>query len=41
MVRTRSDKEIQMISQSCQIVADTIEMLEEFVVPGTKLVDLD
>ena len=41
MVYTRSDREIEMISKSCQIVADTIEMLSEYVVPGTSLVDLD
>ncbi len=41
MVFTRSDKEIEMISKSCQIVADTIEMLSEYVVPGTNLFDLD
>jgi methionyl aminopeptidase len=41
MVYTRSNKEIEMISKSCQIVADTIEMLSEYVVPGTSLVDLD
>ena len=41
MVYTRSDREIKMISKSCQIVADTIEMLSEYVVPGTNLIDLD
>ena len=41
MVYTRSESEIDMISQSCQIVADTIEMLSEYVVPGTSLIDLD
>ena len=30
----RSENEIEMISKSCQIVADTIDMLTEFVVPG-------
>jgi methionyl aminopeptidase len=30
-----------MISKSCQIVADTIEMISEFVVPGVLLSDLD
>ena len=37
MVYTRSNREIEMISKSCQIVADTIEMLSEFV-PGTNLI---
>ena len=41
MVYTRSNREIQMISESCQIVADTIEMLSEYVVPGASLIDLD
>ena len=34
MVFTRSENEINMISKSCQIVADTIDMLSEFVIPG-------
>ena len=41
MVHIRSDKEIGMISKSCQIVADTIEMLSEHVLPGARLIDLD
>tara|TARA_Y100000748_G_scaffold294143_1_gene284454 strand:- start:1515 stop:2270 length:756 start_codon:yes stop_codon:yes gene_type:complete len=41
MVYTRSEREIDMISQSCQIVADTLEMLSECVVPGASLIDLD
>ena len=41
MVYTRSNNEIEMISKSCQIVADTIEMISEFVVPGVLLSDLD
>ena len=41
MVFTRSKKEIKMISKSCQIVADTIDMLTEFVVPGVLISDLD
>ena len=41
MVFTRSENEIQMISKSCQIVADTIDMLTEFVVPGALISDLD
>ena len=41
MVFTRSDREISMISKSCQIVADTIEMLSEYVVPGVSLIELD
>ena len=41
MVYTRSESEINMISKSCQIVADTIEMLSEYVIAGTSLIDLD
>ena len=41
MVFRRSENEIKMISKSCQIVADTIDMLTEFVVPGALISDLD
>lgn len=41
MVHKRSENEIKMISRSCQIVADTIDMLSEFVVPGALISDLD
>jgi methionyl aminopeptidase len=41
MVHKRSNKEIEMISRSCQIVADTIEMITDFVVPGALISDLD
>ena len=41
MVYKRSEDEIKMISKSCQIVADTIDMLSEFVVPGVLVSDLD
>ena len=41
MVFKRSVDEIEMISKSCQIVADTIEMIAEFVVPGCIVSDLD
>ena len=41
MVYTRSEREINMISKSCQIVADTIEMLSEYVISGASLLDLD
>ena len=41
MVFKRSIDEIEMISKSCQIVADTIEMITEFVVPGCIVSDLD
>ena len=41
MVYKRSENEIKIISRSCQIVADTIDMLSEFVVPGALISDLD
>ena len=41
MVFKRSVDEIEMISKSCQIVADTIDMITEFVVPGALVSDLD
>ena len=41
MVFKRSIDEIEMISKSCQIVADTIDMITEFVVPGALVSDLD
>ena len=41
MVYTRSDREINIIAQSCQIVADTLEMLSEYVKPGVRMLDLD
>ena len=41
MVFKRSVDEIEMISKSCQIVADTIDMITEFVVPGCHVSDLD
>ena len=41
MVFKRSIDEIEMISKSCQIVADTIDMIAEFVVPGSLVSDLD
>ena len=41
MVFKRSESEIKMISKSCQIVADTIDMLSQFVVPGVLISDLD
>ena len=41
MVYKRSNNEIEMISKSCQIVADTLEMISDLVVPGVLLSDLD
>ena len=41
MVHTRSNREIEKISKSCQIVADTLIMLEDHVVDGACVSDLD
>jgi len=41
MVRIRTPREIQLVAESCQIVADTLDMLEPHVVPGVKIRDLD
>ena len=41
MVYTRSEHEIDIIARSCQIVADTLEMLSEFIEPGVRILDLD
>jgi len=41
MIHLRTKDEIVLISNSCQIVADTLLMLEEHVKPGVKIIDLD
>ena len=41
MVNIRSEKEIQLIADSCQIVADTLDMLTAQIKPGAKISDLD
>ena len=41
MVLLRTQKEIDKISKSCQIVADTLIMLEKHVVPGMAVKELD
>ena len=41
MVNIRSEKEIQLIADSCQIVADTLDMLTAKVKPGAKISYLD
>ncbi len=41
MVHTRSNKEIEKISRSCQIVADTLIMLEPYIKDGTSVLSLD
>ena len=41
MVRIRTKREIDLITTSCQIVADTLDMLSEHVKPGARIIDLD
>ena len=41
MIHTRSEREINKIAASCQIVADTLIMLEPFVIEGACVSDLD
>ncbi len=41
MVYLRSDDEIKKISKSCQIVADTLNMIRDYVKPGAKVSQLD
>ena len=41
MVHIRTESEISKISKSCQIVADTLLMLEEYVYEGMKISKLD
>ena len=41
MVYTRSPREVDKISRSCQIVADTLIMLEPHIITGARVTDLD
>jgi methionyl aminopeptidase len=41
MVRIRTEREIDLIAESAQIVADTLDMLSERVKSGTSLLELD
>lgn len=41
MVRVRNEREIDLITESCQIVADTLDMLTNHVKPGAVLLELD
>ena len=41
MVNIRSEEEIKKIAFSCQIVADTLTMLEEYIKPGQSILELD
>ena len=41
MVRIRTKREINLIAESCQIVADTVEMLAGYMKSGVSLSELD
>ena len=41
MIHIRSAGEIQKILKACQIVKETLEMLQEFIVPGITPLELD
>lgn len=41
MVHIRSSEEIKKISMSCQIVADTLIYLEDYIKPGQSIIELD
>ena len=41
MVRIRTNREIQLITESCQIVADTLEKLSAEMLPGKSILELD
>ena len=41
MVHLRTGREIELIADSCQIVADTLDMLTEKIMPGIRITDLD
>jgi methionyl aminopeptidase len=41
MVYIRSPREVEKISRSCQIVADTLIMLEPHIITGARVSDLD
>ena len=41
MVHIRTNREISLIAASCQIVADTLNMLSDHINPGVRIIDLD
>ena len=41
MVRIRTKREVDLIATSCQIVADTLNMLTDYVKPGASILELD
>lgn len=41
MVRIRTQREIELIATSCQIVADTLDLVAEKIRPGVSIAELD
>jgi methionyl aminopeptidase len=41
MVRIRTEREIQLIAESCQIVADTLDLISKEMIPGKSILELD
>ena len=41
MVHIRTEREIKLIAESCQIVADTLELLAVKMIPGISILELD
>ncbi|SVE62353.1 uncharacterized protein METZ01_LOCUS515207, partial [marine metagenome] len=41
MIHIRNEKEIQKISKACQIVKETLELIEELIHPGITPLELD
>ena len=41
MVHIRTQREIDLITDSCQIVADTLDFISSDIKPGENLIDID
>ena len=41
MIFLKNKQEISLLSESCQIVADTLNLIEKKIKPGVKISDLD
>ena len=41
MIFLKNKHEISLLSESCQIVADTLNLIEKKIKPGVKISDLD
>ncbi len=41
MIHIRSTGEVQKISRACQIVKETLEIIQEMIVPGISTLELD